>query len=108
MRRRAGHLVFAAGEDGCPWRVEQDVADAGFAMKQDGDAALERFDGGDAVALNRRHEEEMGCGIELFEIVVGDEAVEVDAVADAECLRHLLKRGNEGAFAGEVETPVDA
>ena len=34
--------------------------------------------------------------------------MKVNAVADAEVLRHCLKRGDEGATAGEVESPVDA
>ena len=54
-----GHAVFAASQDGGPGCVEQDVADAGFAVQQDGDAALEGLDGGDAVALNGGHEEEV-------------------------------------------------
>ena len=80
----AGHLVFAAVEDGGPWGIEEDVTDAGLAMQENRDTTVERFDGGDTVALNRRHEEEMGLRIELFEVVVGDETVEVDAVAYAE------------------------
>ncbi len=103
-----GHAVFASSQDGGPGGVEQDVADAGFAVQQDGDAALEGLDGGDAVALNGGHEEKMRLREEMLEVLVGDEAVKVDAVADAEVLRHCLKCGDEGAAAGEVESPVDA
>src|SRR5437899_3361792 len=35
-----GHVVFASGHDGGPGGVEQDVADAGLAVQQDGDAGL--------------------------------------------------------------------
>jgi len=77
-----GHAVFATGKDGGPRSIEEDVADTGFTMQQDGDSALEGLDGWDAVALHGWHEEEMrGCE-EVFEVLVGDEAVKVDAVAD--------------------------
>src|SRR5215469_12842008 len=85
-----GHVVFASGHDGSPWGVEENVADAGLAMQEDRDAALKRFDCGNAVALNSGHEEEMRRCVELLEILVGDEAVEVDAIADAQILRHPL------------------
>ena len=99
---------FVAVEDGGPRGVEQDVADAGLAVEQDGDAALEALDGRDAVALDGGHEEEMGAVVEGGEMVVGDEAVEVDAVGDAEGGGHPLEGGDLGAGAGEVEVPVDA
>ena len=102
------HLFFAVGEDGGPGGVEEDVADAGLAVEKNRDAALEGFDCRDAVALDGGHEKKMGLRKELFQVIVGDEAVEVNAVSEAEIPGHLLKSGDEGTFAGEVELPVDA
>ena len=105
--QNGGHAFFAAGEDGCPWGVEENVADSGLAMQQDGNASLERLDCRDAVALDRGHEEKVSLREHLLQIFVGDEAVKMNAAADAEVLCHLAKRGDERAFASEVETPVD-
>ena len=55
-------------------------------MEQDRYSALKRFDCGNSVALNGGHEEQMGLREELLEIFVADEAVKVDAVANAEVL----------------------
>ena len=75
-------------------------------MEQDGNAAGDGFDGGDAVSLDGGHEEEVGLIVEALEFVVGDEAVEVDAGCDAERGGEGGEWFDEGALAGEVETPV--
>ena len=100
---RGGHLLRASCEDGGPRGFEEDVGDAGVAVEQDGNAALEGLDGGDAVALDGGHEEEMGLVVEGLEFGVGDEAVEVDAAGDAELGGELGERGELRAGAGDVE-----
>ena len=65
----AVQVFRAAGEDGGPGGFEEDVGDAGVAVEQDGDAALEGLDGGDAVSLDGGHEEEMGLIVEGLEVV---------------------------------------
>jgi len=57
-------------------------------MEQDRYSALKRFDCGNSVALNGGHEEQVGLREEMLEVVVWDEAVKVDAVANAEVLSH--------------------
>jgi hypothetical protein len=76
---RGGHCLRASGEDSGPGSIEEDVGDAGIAMKQDGDAAREGLDGGDSVTLDGGHDEEMGLVVELLEVPIGDEAGELDS-----------------------------
>jgi hypothetical protein len=103
---RGGHVVGATGEDGSPGSIEEDVGDAGVAVQEDGNAALEGLDSGNAVALDGGHEEEMGLIVEGLELPVGDEAVEVYVVCDSELAGELGERGELRTAAGEVETPV--
>lgn len=98
---------LAAFEDGGPGGVEENVGDTGVAVEEDGDAALEAFDSGDAVALDGGHEEEVGGVVELLELLVGDETVKVDAACEAELVGEGLELGKLCAFAREVEAPVD-
>ena len=76
-------------------------------MQQDGDTSFEGLDGRDSITLDGGHKEEMGLGEEMLEIVIGNEVVKVDAVANAQIVRHLLERWDHGAFAGQVEPPID-
>jgi hypothetical protein len=98
--------VIASGEDSGPGSIEEDVGDAGIAMKQDGDAAREGLDGGDSVTLDGGHDEEMGLVVELLEVPIGDEAVELDRVAETELRGKFGECGELRASAGEVDTPV--
>ena len=45
---------------------KKDVGDAGVAVKENGNAALQGLDGGNAVALDGWHEEEMGPIVEFL------------------------------------------
>ncbi len=100
---RGGEGFRASGEDGGPGGFEEDVGDTGVSVEEDGDAALEGLDGGDSVALDGGHEEEMGLIVEGLEFGVGDEAVEVDAVAEAELGGEFAERGKLRAGACNVE-----
>ena len=101
-----GHVVGSTAEDGGPGSIQKDVGDAGVAVEEDGNASLQGLDGGNSVALDGGHEEEMGLIVEGLELLVWDEAVEVDVAGDAELGGELGERGELRTAAGKVETPV--
>ncbi len=92
---RREEIFFAAFEDRGPGCLPEDVANTGFAMKQDGNAALQRLDGGNAITLDGRHKTEMRMAVHLLEFSVGHEAVNVNAMGDAKSGSHLGERWNE-------------
>ncbi len=103
-----GEFCFAVREDAGPGGVEKDVADAGIAVEEDGNAAGQGFYGGDAVALDGGHQKDVGVVVEGLQLVVGDETVELDAVLEAQFPGAGGHGFELGTFAGQVEAPVGA
>jgi len=56
----------------CPGGVQQDVADAGFTMQKNWDAAMKGLKRGDSIALAGRHQKKMRLIVQRRKLLVAD------------------------------------